>query len=131
MKKLFAVFFSLSLLMGVMISPGVSAEGEADPAGTLFFEFEDLAEAAGAGNIQTEANHRDALSVENASGKAYWATIDTTTDPSAALTVSITAEQAGYYKCQYAVMKRTDKTNLSNITLTVNDVLVGDNDTFC
>lgn len=131
MKKLFAVFFSLSLLMGVMTSPGVSAEGEADPAGTLFFEFEDLAEAAGAGNIQTEANHRDALSVENASGKAYWATIDTTTDPSAALTVSVTAEQAGYYKCQYAVMKRTDKTNLSNITLTVNDVLVGDNDTFC
>ena len=46
MKKLFAVFFSLSLLIGVMTPPGVSAEGEADPAGTLFFEFEDLAEAA-------------------------------------------------------------------------------------
>ena len=52
MKKLFAVFFSLSLLMGVMTPPGVSAEGEADPAGALFFEFENLAEAAGAGTFK-------------------------------------------------------------------------------
>lgn len=131
MKKLFAVFFSLSLLMGVMTPMSVSAEEEADPAGTLFFEFEDLAEAAGAGNIQTEANHRDALSVENASGKAYWATIDTTTDPSATLTVNVTAEQAGYYKCQYAVMKQTDTTNLSTISLSVNDAFVGDNEKNC
>lgn len=132
MKKFLAVIFSVALLISTIATVGFADDETADPEGTIFFEFEDLAEQAGAGNIQTEEQLEDkALSVEYASGKSYWATIGTQTDPSATLTFDVAVGSAGYYKVQYAAMKRTDAANLSNMSLFVNNEFVGDNEANC
>lgn len=126
MKKFLAVLFSTALLLSALAPASIAAEQEALPEGAFQLEFETLAQAANAGNLLTEAEKPGDVSVEYASGKSLWGNTGTHIDPSAAFT--FTAPQAGYYDVYYALGNAGANTvDLSQVSLTVNDELAGDN----
>ncbi len=128
MKNFFAVFFSVTLLLSAITPASRAAEELTGPEGTFQLEFETLAEAAQLDNVQKVTNPANPgdMSTKYASGESFWGHTGTQTDPSA--TFTFTAPKAGYYEVYYALGNAgANTTDLSPVSLTVNDVLVGDN----
>ena len=96
MKKILAVLFTVSLLMGTLFPVCVSAE---DPAGTLVYEFDNLAESSQVGTEHILRENGEIL-VEYANEKDLWGkgglkADDPETPLVVNFTIDLTAAQAG------------------------------------
>lgn len=129
MKKILAVLFTVSLLMGTLFPVCVSAE---DPAGTLVYEFDNLAESSQVGTEHILRENGEIL-VEYANEKDLWGkgglkADDPETPLVVNFTIDLTAAQAGSYVPQFAFWE-APASWISTMTLLVNGTAVGNNST--